>query len=223
MTSLLISVINEDEAQIALDFGADIIDLKNPSAGALGALPLAMIQTIISKVNGQKKVSATIGDIPMDAALICERIECFKRLKLDYIKIGFFETQDYASILSTLAHYAKEGVQLIAVLFAEYDYPHGLIQQLQAANFIGVMMDTAHKNGQSLFSHYSIESAGTFVKEVQSNNMLAGIAGSLTIEHIAAIKTIAPNYVGFRGGACDENKRMLGLNKAKVMQLGEML
>ena len=39
---LLISVCTLDEAKIALAQGADIIDLKNPHAGALGALPLAL-------------------------------------------------------------------------------------------------------------------------------------------------------------------------------------
>jgi len=40
MTELLISVTNVDEAFMAMELGADIIDLKDPSMGALGALPI---------------------------------------------------------------------------------------------------------------------------------------------------------------------------------------
>ena len=37
MTLLLASVIGPDEAAVALAYGADIIDLKDPANGALGA------------------------------------------------------------------------------------------------------------------------------------------------------------------------------------------
>jgi len=43
MTQLLISVTNVEEAQIALNSGADFIDLKDPNGGALGALPLDIV------------------------------------------------------------------------------------------------------------------------------------------------------------------------------------
>ena len=42
MTGLLASVASPEEARIAAACGVDIIDLKNPRAGALGALPLAL-------------------------------------------------------------------------------------------------------------------------------------------------------------------------------------
>ena len=40
MSKLLISVTSAEEALLALEGGADIIDMKNPLEGALGALPL---------------------------------------------------------------------------------------------------------------------------------------------------------------------------------------
>jgi len=64
MTELLISVTNVDEAFMAMELGADIIDLKDPSMGALGALPIQTIKDILGVVNSQKIVSATIGGPP---------------------------------------------------------------------------------------------------------------------------------------------------------------
>ena len=43
MTALLASVRSVAEAELALAGGADVIDLKDPSQGALGALPLSLI------------------------------------------------------------------------------------------------------------------------------------------------------------------------------------
>jgi uncharacterized protein (UPF0264 family) len=139
MTKILISVTSIAEAQLALDNGADIIDLKDPSAGALGALPLPLIQEIVSHVNGRKLVSATIGDLIMQPDLILQSVALLAATKVDYIKIGFFETVDFQSCLNALQTVTQNGVKLIAVLFAEYKYPEGLLDLIKKAGFIGVM------------------------------------------------------------------------------------
>ncbi|MGZ8249348.1 (5-formylfuran-3-yl)methyl phosphate synthase, partial [Methylomagnum sp.] len=47
MTGLLASVANLDEARLVAESGADIIDLKNPAAGALGALSVGEVARIV--------------------------------------------------------------------------------------------------------------------------------------------------------------------------------
>src|SRR3569833_993095 len=64
MTGWLASVTDADEARQVLAAGADIVDAKNPHAGALGALPLDTVRAIVSAVGGQAPVSATVGDFP---------------------------------------------------------------------------------------------------------------------------------------------------------------
>lgn len=56
MTQLLISVKNVEEALIALNCGVDIIDLKDPNIGALGALNLDTSQQILQKVHEYKQL-----------------------------------------------------------------------------------------------------------------------------------------------------------------------
>lgn len=43
---LLASVTNDREARLVASLGADVIDAKNPSTGALGALPAATVTAI---------------------------------------------------------------------------------------------------------------------------------------------------------------------------------
>ena len=65
---LLVSVRSVEEALLVAGAGADFIDLKEPSAGALGGLPLATIRAIVAALHrgaGALPVSATIGDVPM--------------------------------------------------------------------------------------------------------------------------------------------------------------
>ena len=65
---LLVSVRSPDEALLAARHGADLIDLKEPGAGALGGLPLATIRAIVAALRAEGvalPTSATIGDVPL--------------------------------------------------------------------------------------------------------------------------------------------------------------
>lgn len=220
-TQLLISVTSIEEAQIALENGADIIDLKEPSAGALGALPIERIQAIVTYVKNTKNAdtklsSATIGDLPMQPELLLTQIAKLSTTGVDIIKIGFFETDDYQSCLDALKPLAQAGTRLIAVLFAETTYPQYLITAIKNAGFIGVMLDTANKDGQTLLDHYTEEKRSDFAKNVFKLDMQLGLAGSLKLQHIDLLKDINPSYIGFRGGVCDGNQRHLALDAAKI-------
>ena len=67
MNGMLASVRDWEEAQIALNAHVDIIDLKQPDLGALGALDIDTIGDIVTKIDFRCPVSATIGDLPMQA------------------------------------------------------------------------------------------------------------------------------------------------------------
>src|SRR3990170_7567664 len=60
----MISVRDETEAAAAVAGGADIIDIKNPNEGSLGAQPPHVITAIVKAVPPAIPVSASIGDVP---------------------------------------------------------------------------------------------------------------------------------------------------------------
>ncbi|MBK5187486.1 MAG: hypothetical protein JJD97_04525, partial [Gemmatimonadaceae bacterium] len=59
---LLVSVRNAEEARTALAGGAEIIDAKEPSLGALGAVELGVLREIVQAVGRMRPVSAALGD-----------------------------------------------------------------------------------------------------------------------------------------------------------------
>ncbi len=228
MTQLLISVTSVEEAQIALAHGADFIDLKDPSKGALGALPLSTIQEVVAfvhlyDIHGKRLTSATIGDLPMQPELIIDKVVTLAASKVDIIKIGFFEESDYQSCLDVLKVITKTGIKLIAVLFAEFKYPLGLIKSIKDAGFYGVMIDTAQKNGTTFLDYYSQDDMRNFVEQLQAQDLIFGLAGSLNIQHVAKVKLFNPGYIGFRGGVCVENQRKLSLDADKITAIRKML
>jgi uncharacterized protein (UPF0264 family) len=225
---LLISVCTLDEAKMALELGADIIDMKNPHSGALGALPLADIRSIVAFLNQQPMghkglTSATLGDLPMQAQQWLPKLEQVIATGVRIIKIGFFATEDYHACLQALLPYTQAGQQLIAVLFAEVSYPDSLLADIKQAGFVGVMLDTQIKNGLSLFDHYSAKQANEFAKQVAAQGMLLGLAGSLRDSHLAAAKNLQPHYIGFRGGVCVANQRQSTLDAEKIKVIRKML
>ena len=154
-TKLLASVMNLEEAKIALDGGADIIDLKNPLAGALGALPLDDIRAIVKMINNQRPVSATIGDLPMEPNSICAAVEATAKTGVDYIKIGFFKSENVRACIIALSPLAQQH-KLIAVLFADQLPDFSLLDDLAEAGFYGVMLDTANKQNGGLRDHMQL-------------------------------------------------------------------
>lgn len=232
MIQLLISVTNVDEAQIALENGADLIDLKDPNQGALGALPQNKILEIVVFVSAhdqysKKLTSATIGDLPMQPQLILEHVVTLAETKVDIIKIGFFKAYDYQPCLDVLKSLTQKGLKLIAVLFAEYDYLddglEDLIVAIKNAGFYGVMLDTAHKNGATFLDYFSESEIMELANCVREQGLVFGLAGSLKLQHIAIAKKTTPTYMGFRGGVCVDHQRKLSLDADKIKAIRRML
>lgn len=228
MTQLLISVTDVNEAQIALAHGADLIDLKDPHQGALGALPVHTIQEVVNFVGAnrtsqQQYTSATVGDLPMQADLIAQQVLKIANTKVDFVKIGFFESEDYQPCLAALQLIVQQGVKLIAVLFAEMQYPEQLIDDIKAAGFYGLMLDTAQKNGGTFMDYYTHEQMALFASRVKNNAMAFGLAGSLNIQHLEKVRAYHPTYIGFRGGVSVSNQRKLNLDAVKIKAIRTIL
>jgi uncharacterized protein (UPF0264 family) len=233
MPQLLVSVTSVKEAQIALQCGVDIIDLKDPDQGALGALPLALITEIVTFVNvksesERKVISATIGDLPMKPELILEHVLALSKTNVDIIKIGFFsdpnvESTNYQPCLEVLKAVAESGVKLIAVLFSEYEYPASLMTAIKNAGFYGVMFDTAVKNGATFLNYHSLDEMKEIANNVQAQGLIFGLAGSLNLQYVTMVKAIAPDYIGFRGGVCINNLRRSALDAWKITAIRELV
>lgn len=225
-TQLLISVTSIKEAKIALENGADIIDLKDPNTGALGALPISIVNEIVAYVrqhNAKRLISATIGDIPMAAEEIVPKINALLSTQVDFIKIGFFEAAEYQSSLEALKKVTQAGANLIAVLFAENHYSDALLAAIKHAGFKGVMLDTAKKNGLTLCHYYSVDACQKLAEKVAALAMHFGLAGSINAEDIATLRSINPSYMGFRGAVCERNQRTLTLNAEKLRVVRKLL
>ncbi len=223
MTRMLASVTNELEAALAVEGGADIIDLKNPLEGALGALPLNVIERIVAAVGGRRPVSATIGDLPMVPELLAERVRQTAATQVDIVKAGFFGHHNHEACIDAIRPLAKGGVRMVAVLFADDAFDGSILSSLSNAGFYGVMLDTSRKNGQRLTDYLSIPVLADFVGHSRRLGMVSGLAGSLTIADIDSLLDAHPDYLGFRGALCSCHDRTAMMELDRILAVREVL
>ncbi len=222
MTGMLASVNSVDEAILVLNENVDIIDLKQPALGALGALETSLVKEIVSKINGRCRVSATIGDLPMVADVIYPAVTSMAETGVDFIKIGFFPGGDWQATINKLATLQNQNdiaTNLIAVLFADTQPDYSVIVALKKAGFKGVMLDTMNKNKGSLTQLMTKNRLAEFVLLAKSKHLLCGLAGSLRLVDIEELLPYAPDYLGFRGALCMAHDRTGQLNQQAIFKI----
>jgi uncharacterized protein (UPF0264 family) len=206
MTLFLASVRDAAEAEMAIRAGADIIDLKDPHQGALGALPLDAIATSVRSVARRAPVSATVGDLPMHAESIRDALLAASATGVDYVKLGLFPGSDAERCLGPLQTEAPSA-RLILVVFADALPNFDAIGAAVRAGIPGIMLDTLGKDGRSLLDHLSLDALGSFVTRAKAEGLTAGLAGSLRAEHVPALLALRPDVLGFRGALCQGGAR----------------
>lgn len=207
MTKFLASVSNSHEAATMLAAGADIIDIKDPLKGALGAVEPVVVTDIVKRVSGRVMTSATIGDLPMEAACISSAIVNMKATGVDIIKVGVFANSMSANILQIIKNYTEKDYRIVLVFFADLKPRLEDFSVLAEAGVYGVMLDTADKTKGSLRTIIKDNILENFIWQAQSTGLLTGLAGSLKLADIQPLLKLKPDYLGFRGALCDKHQR----------------
>ncbi|WP_045224746.1 (5-formylfuran-3-yl)methyl phosphate synthase [Methyloterricola oryzae] len=223
MTGMLASVANLAEARLAAAAGADIIDLKAPRFGALGALPVSEVRLIVTELRGQRPISATVGDLPMCPSTVFAAVQEMAATGVDYVKIGFFPEGDWDGTLEILRSMAAAGVSLVAVLFADQPAELDWLPRLAKAGFAGAMLDTMDKDRGSLTEVRDAEFLRAFVNQAQAHGLLCGLAGSLRARDIVPLRELAPDYLGFRGALCHGARRVAEIDVNALQYIRAML
>ena len=222
MKKLLVSVKNSEEASLALESGADIIDLKDPSAGALGALGWTETEDVMRTLNGRALVSATVGEGYLALQPLMDAIRHRIALGIDVVKIVALEVLYHDDSIQEFFARISNEIKLIGVFFADTKMDFALLPELSRLGFYGAMLDTqSKKNG--LLQICSLDELDRFVNECNANKLISGLAGSLQTQDIDILDSIDATYLGFRGGLCKNRTRTGNLSQTKVELAKKML
>ena len=204
MTSLLTSVRNVEEALQAASAGAELIDLKEPKAGALGALPAETVLEVVGAMRARwpgRLLSATIGDLaPAEHAVMMLMANTIGKCGVDYVKVGVAPGEHARAALRRLATLPW---QVVPVFLADHGLDLKLVEEACGMGFPAVMADTAGKQAGSLFDCVDMAALAAMTGMARRRGVKVGLAGSLQLEHLPRLHTLAPDFAGFRGALCD--------------------
>jgi dihydroneopterin aldolase len=221
MTLMLASVTDAGEAEVAARLGADIVDLKDPQRGALGAMSLEVAQAAVAAVADSCETSATAGDPPYDPGPLAERAEALIESGVDYLKLAV-DAQALAALSSALLRFVGR-TKLVGLMFADRSPDFALLADLAKLGFKGAMLDTSNKTRGGLLSHLDINRAAEFVDRCRQLSLFAGLAGSLEAPDVPRLCLIKPDVLGFRGALCCDQDRRKALDPQSVALIRRLI
>lgn len=226
---LMISVRDEQEAAAALAGGADIIDVKNPAEGSLGAGRPETIAAIVRAVQTVTPVSASIGDVPNLPGTVAlaglGAATCGVRL----VKVGLLgvrtgaEAANLLDAVSSALRMTNGTVGLVACAYADAALV-GSLDPLElpdaAAPFVeGCLIDTAIKDGRTLFQCLPEKTIIRFIQQCHDRGIFCALAGSLQQADLPKALALGADIVGVRTAACEGGQRNGSISATLVERL----
>jgi uncharacterized protein (UPF0264 family) len=226
---LMISVRDEVEAATAVAGGADIVDIKNPDEGSLGAQSPNVVRAIADSVPSQILTSASIGDVPNLPGTVALAALGAALCGVRFVKVGLLgaRTPKEAAVLleaiqRALAEVTRP-VGLVACAYADAAQVGSLdpllLPEVAAPFAEGCLIDTAIKDGRRLFQCLPDDAIALFTQRCRERGLFSALAGCLTRQQLPRAKAHGADIVGVRTAACIGGTRggTISLEKVKAL------
>lgn len=228
---LLVSVKDRAEAAEAEAGGSEIIDVKNPSEGSLGANFPWVIREIRTQTPPTIEVSATLGDLPYLPGTASLAALGAAASGVQYVKVGVFGPRNIEEAVH-LVRGVRRGVdsagwkvKVIAAGYGDFQ-DHGCLNPLKLPEVAakgeadGVMVDLKVKGRGDLFHHLTLEEIQRLVEAAHRGGFIVGVAGSLGLKHVKPLLRLGVDIMGVRGSVCLGGDRVGGcIEKRRVTEL----
>ena len=207
-TSLLVSVKSTNEIEKLKDV-VDIIDLKNPLDGALGAWDTNEIINVVDKYN--VVLSATLGNV-YEVRKIEEKLNIFDEIGLHYIKVGLFE-DSIEKLLEILSLFKENSFKttLVPVLFAEnkklIEFTYNNLDVFINSKIEVLLFDTLNKKSLSIVKLLTYNFIKNIIIKCECLNIKVGLAGKIKINDLYSLLLLKPYLIGLRSAVCESFKR----------------
>jgi uncharacterized protein (UPF0264 family) len=221
---LLVSVVSALEATAALAGGADIIDVKDPREGALGAPSPRVVSEVVRIVGGAAPVSVALGDmpdLPHTAALAARGAV---DLGARYVKVGLRGVRSVDRAVALMRAVAdavgRDSAGVVAAAYADAEAldppalaPVWLPEVVARAGVSGALIDTFVKDGRGLYEWLSAGDVVDLIARTRAVGGSFGVAGQLTCADLCRADA---DVVGVRSAVCRGGDRSGELDPSLV-------
>jgi hypothetical protein len=195
--------------------GCDILDVKNPNEGTLGANVPWVIQEIKEILPADIQLAASIGDLyfkPGTAALAARGVAT---LGVNYVTASMFGTKTPEEVgemtkkISRAINDYGPDVKLIISGYADgyrigAASPFDFVTEIEEAHIL--MVDTAIKDGKNIFDFVTVEMLQDLNDIAHDHGLKTVLAGSIRLNHLPMALEARPDYLGFRGVFCENGE-----------------
>lgn len=234
MTRLLVSARNLAEARLALECGVDLIDLKEPTRGALGPVDADEAARVVDFIAGRVPVSVALGELAdfIDGSNsnvgLAPSLAVSRRV--EFAKLGLARCAsrpDWPSEWRRWTESLPTATSPVAVIYADgaaVDAPpaEAILEVAGAAKCRAVLVDTAIKDGRTLLDHWSLSKLRQFTARLRAIGAMSVVGGSLNIDTIPQVAACGVDYIAVRGAVC-EGPRTGTLCPMKLAALRKLL
>jgi uncharacterized protein (UPF0264 family) len=229
---LLVSVVDAAEARLAVAGGVDVVDVKNPAEGALGAPAPGVIAAVRAVVPPAAPLSAALGDLPPLPGTAALAAVGAATSGAAYVKLGLLGVSGATEAAAVLAaaRAAVEGeAAVVAVAYADAARAPGrplapgeLVAAARAAGVHGCLVDTAVKDGRGLLSWLDRAALTALVADAHAAGLEIALAGELRDEDLPVVRATGADIAGVRSAACRGGRRTGALDPARIAALREV-
>jgi (5-formylfuran-3-yl)methyl phosphate synthase len=214
MTRLLISVRDADEAATALAGGVDLLDIKEPDHGALGAASPAVWRDVLAVSQGRVPTSAALGEL-LEDTYHDDNHDDNLLARFQYAKIGLAgcgTRGDWLPRWSDSLRHLPPNVAPVAVVYADWigcqaPPPLEIIHQAARLRCQAILFDTHDKSGGNLFAYLPTDQLKRLVAMIRRAGQQVVLGGSLEGQAITTACRLRPDYIAVRGAACRGSRR----------------
>jgi uncharacterized protein (UPF0264 family) len=213
---LLVSVVSASEATRAVAGGADIIDVKDPGEGALGAPAPRVVSEVVEVVGGAAPVSVALGDLPDLPHTAALAARGAASCGADFVKLGLRGVNDLdraVALVSAVADAVGPDVAVIAATYADVGAPEWLPALVERTGIAGALVDTFVKDGRGLYAWLSEAQLADLVAATRAAGGTFGVAGQLRLGELCRVEA---DVVGVRSAVCRGSDRTAHLEQTLV-------
>lgn len=225
---LLVSVRSAVEVPRAIEGGADILDVKEPSRGSLGMASIDELNAIAAAIqihSSEIPLSVALGEMTdwnsaADLPLLPPGLT-FAKLGMQGCAADSNWQRDWQQLRQRFQQRSPSRINWVAVAYADADAAASppLLDIVTAAiesQCAGLLIDTWSKQHGSLLDQIDLPTISSVAKHCHASGLFVAVAGKLSLDSLAALRHAPIDIVAVRSAACIGTDRTAELDANRI-------
>ncbi len=225
---LLISVRDAAEAVIAIESGADIVDIKDPARGALGRATNEVVSHIVAAIDSRSATASVPVTMALGELRELNRDTFEVPRGISALKLGLAGCADRRDWRCDWADFKASceaqtslspdwvGVAYADSRLAESPAAMDVIRASSELGCRGVLVDTYSKAAGRLWDFVDLATFQEWTSAIHKQGMFVAVAGSLRAGDLSRMGELPLDIVAVRGGVCVHGERSSTVDAGRI-------